>query len=130
MGLVSSYKTTATLYLYSPDASTFRKWICYGVFPTSLNFGSYSADSQGAPVSITMGLSVDRTELVKDGGISYELTRPKNLYFMWYFKVLGGRLSNVTLRVFPLLIVTFLLPSPYNFSLDNLTIAIVTYSRK
>ena len=68
MGLVSSYKASATLYLYSPDASTFRKWICYGVFPTSLNFGSYSADSQGAPVSITMGLAVDRTELVPAGG--------------------------------------------------------------
>ena len=58
-------------------------------------------------------------KLVKDGGISYELTRPKNLYFMWYFKVLGTRLANVTLRVFPLIIVTSLLPEPYNFSLPK-----------
>lgn len=58
-------------------------------------------------------------KLVRDGGISYELTRPKNLYFMWYFKVLGQRLASVTLRVFPLLIITFILPSPYNFSLPS-----------
>ena len=58
-------------------------------------------------------------KLVKDGGISYELCRPKNLYFMWYFKVLGGRLANVTLRVFPLIIITSLLPEPYNISLPN-----------
>lgn len=68
MGLVSSYKTSATLYLYSPDASTFRRWICYGVFPTTLNFGNYSADSQGSPITITMNLAVDRTELVTNGG--------------------------------------------------------------
>ena len=55
-------------------------------------------------------------KLVKGGGISYELARPKSLYFMWYFKILGQRLSNVTLRVFPLLFVTILLPEPYNLS--------------
>lgn len=54
-------------------------------------------------------------KMVKDGTISYELARPKNLYFMWYFKVLGQRLSNVVLRFFPLVIVTSLLPKPYTF---------------
>lgn len=58
-------------------------------------------------------------KLVREGGISYELTRPKDLYFMWYFKVLGTRLSNVTLRLFPLIIVTSLLPSPYSFNLPS-----------
>lgn len=56
-------------------------------------------------------------QMVKDGTISYELARPKNLYFMWFFKVLGQRLSNVTLRFFPLLIVTSVLPNPYNLGL-------------
>ena len=58
-------------------------------------------------------------QMIKNGNISYELCRPKNLYFMWYFKVLGGRLANVTLRVFPLIIITSLLPEPYNISLPN-----------
>lgn len=57
-------------------------------------------------------------KLIKDGGIAYELTRPKNLYFMWYFKVLGQRFANVILRFIPLVIVTFFLPKPYNFSLS------------
>ena len=53
-------------------------------------------------------------KLVKEGGISYELARPKNLYFMWYFKVIGQRLANVTLRFIPLVIVTSLLPYPFH----------------
>ena len=53
-------------------------------------------------------------KLVKEGGISYELARPKNLYFMWYFKVIGQRLANVTLRFIPLVIVTSLLPNPFH----------------
>lgn len=55
--------------------------------------------------------------LVISGNISYELARPRNLYFMWYFKILGTRLSNTVLRFLPLLIVTFLLPEPFNLSL-------------
>lgn len=66
-------------------------------------------------------------KLVKDGGISYELARPKNLYFMWYFKVLGTRLANVTLRVFPLLIITFLLPKPYNLSLPSTFLIFIVF---
>ena len=58
-------------------------------------------------------------QIVKDGTISYELTRPKNLYFMWFFKVLGQRLSAVCLRFFPLVLVTLFLPHPYNFGLPN-----------
>lgn len=51
--------------------------------------------------------------MVREGTISYELARPKNLYFMWYFKVLGQKLANVTLRFIPLVLVTSLLPKPY-----------------
>lgn len=58
-------------------------------------------------------------DLVKSGNISYELSRPKNLYFMWYFKILGSRLSMVTLRCVPLLVVTVLLPEPFNLSLPS-----------
>ncbi len=52
-------------------------------------------------------------QMVKDGTISYELVRPKNLYFMWYFKILGQRLSNVVMRFIPIIFVTSLLPYPY-----------------
>ncbi len=59
----------------------------------------------------------DIIKLMKDGGISYELTRPKELYYMWYFKIIGGRLASVTLRFIPIILVTSLLPAPYNFGL-------------
>ena len=65
MGLVSSYKTTAQLYLYSPDASVIRKWELYGVFPTQLQFGDMSSDGNGGVQTISMNLSVDRSKLVK-----------------------------------------------------------------
>ena len=73
MGMVKNYKTTATVFQYSPDASIIRKWVCYGVFPTSLNFGSYSADGQGQPVIIQMELSVDKSILYdgKEAAQSY-----------------------------------------------------------
>ena len=56
-------------------------------------------------------------KLIREGGISYELTRPKNLYFMWYFKVIGQRLADVLLRFLPLILVTSLLPYPFQFGL-------------
>ena len=55
--------------------------------------------------------------LVISGNISYELARPKNLYFMWYFKILGSRLAMVSLRCIPLILVTSILPEPFNLSL-------------
>lgn len=55
--------------------------------------------------------------LVKTGNIAYELIRPKNLYFMWYFKIIGERLSKVILRSVPFLIFLILLPEPYKISL-------------
>ena len=36
---------------------------------------------------------------------------------MWYFKIIGGRLANVTLRFIPLVVVTSLLPDPFHFGL-------------
>lgn len=56
-------------------------------------------------------------ELIKSGNLSYELARPQNLYFMWYFKILATRLSQVALRFIPALIFAFLIPIPYKMSL-------------
>lgn len=55
--------------------------------------------------------------LVKNGNIAYELIRPKNLYFMWYFKIIGQRLAMVLLRFIPFIIFLVLLPEPYRISL-------------
>ena len=55
--------------------------------------------------------------LVKTGNIAYELARPKNMYFMWYFKIIGERLSKVVLRAIPFFIFLMILPAPYRISL-------------
>lgn len=52
-------------------------------------------------------------DLIKTGNIAYELARPKKIYFMWFAKIIGQRLSNVTLRCVPVIIVAVLLPFPY-----------------
>ena len=55
--------------------------------------------------------------MIKTGNISYELIRPKNLFYMWYFKILGQRYSNVLLRSMPIIVITLLLPKPIGLSL-------------
>lgn len=55
--------------------------------------------------------------LIKTGDLAYELARPKQIYPMWYAKIIGQRLAMVTLRAFPVLIITMLLPEPYNLGL-------------
>ena len=56
-------------------------------------------------------------DMITTGGISYELCRPINLYQIWYVKLFSKRLARGLLRFFPILLVGFLLPSPYNLSL-------------
>lgn len=60
MGLVSDYKTDATLYMYAPDCSIARRWILEGVWPKSFGSASeFSFDSAEAQ-NVTLSLSVDR----------------------------------------------------------------------
>lgn len=61
-------------------------------------------------------------DLITSGNIAYELCRPADLYGLWYAKLIAQRLSGAILRCFPIIIITSLLPYPYNFSLPyNLT---------
>ena len=61
MGLVSSYKTTGTLYMYSPDCSVKRKWHLEGIWPKGFGQGSdFSFDGTGDGQTISLDLSVDR----------------------------------------------------------------------
>ena len=56
----------------------------------------------------------DILKLIRTGNLSYELARPKDIYFMWYFKILGDRLAATFLRSVPLLIAVIFFPKPYN----------------
>ena len=55
--------------------------------------------------------------MIRTGNISYELIRPKNIFYMWYFKILGQRYSNVLLRSIPIIVITIFLPKPIGLSL-------------
>lgn len=57
--------------------------------------------------------------MIRNGNVAYELTRPKSLYFMWYLKIMAQRLSNVTLRSIPIIVLALLLPAPYNLGLPK-----------
>lgn len=60
--------------------------------------------------------------IITNGNVSYEITRPINLYNMWFTKNIAIRLSSALMRCFPILIVASLLPDPYKISLpENIT---------
>lgn len=54
---------------------------------------------------------------ISGGSVAYELSRPCNLYNMWFVKNMALRLSRVVLRCVPILLVAALLPEPYGLSL-------------
>ena len=58
-------------------------------------------------------------KMIKNGDIGYELCRPQDLYFTWCSKILGERLSMVSLRFLPVIIVSLLLPKPYNLVIST-----------
>lgn len=60
MGMVSSYKTTGTLYMYSPDCSIIRKWTLEGVWPKEFGQASEFSFDSTETQTISLVLSVDR----------------------------------------------------------------------
>lgn len=50
---------------------------------------------------------------ILQGGIAYELSRPCDLYAMWFAKNMAIRLSRTVLRCLPILLVASFLPAPY-----------------
>lgn len=62
MGLAVNYKTTATLFVFAPDASVIRAWEIYGLFPTSLQIPPMG--TQGGFTTINASFSCDRLERV------------------------------------------------------------------
>lgn len=59
-------------------------------------------------------------DCITDGSVAYELTRPVNLYSMWFARNVGMRLARAVLRCFPVLIFAMLLPAPYGLTLPKL----------
>ena len=60
---------------------------------------------------------MEMLDMITTGGISYELCRPVGVYHVWYVKLFSKRLSRGTLRFLPVVLLGFLMPSPYKLSL-------------
>lgn len=59
----------------------------------------------------------DMLSMIKNGNVAYELCRPINFYLKWFFTMYSSRIANVSSRFLPVILVAFLLPSPYNMTL-------------
>jgi len=59
----------------------------------------------------------DLFQAIENGNIAYELTRPVDIYKMWFAKILSARLSRTIMRFIPIILVASFLPKPYSLSL-------------
>ncbi len=56
-------------------------------------------------------------ESVRNGTVAYELTRPTDLYGMWFAKSLAQRVSRGLLRCAPVILLGALIPAPWGLRL-------------
>lgn len=57
---------------------------------------------------------------IETGQVAYELTRPLDIYSMWFTKNLSLRVSRVLLRFLPILIIAFFLPGSGKLTIVSL----------
>ena len=71
-------------------------------------------------------------EKIARGDISYELTKPYDLFKYWFASLSARRLAAVSLRFLPIIIFSLLLPAPYGLSISpsiyNLLLFIISIS--
>lgn len=69
-------------------------------------------------------------DMIKNGNLAYELIRPQDFYFKWYIKFLSKKIVSTLLRMWPILLLGYILPYPYHLSLPisfmNLVIFIIS----
>lgn len=61
----------------------------------------------------------DIINMIKDGNVAYELCRPGNLFFKWFARIYASKLTSVSLKFLPVIIISFILPNPFNLGLPN-----------
>ncbi len=57
------------------------------------------------------------SNMIKSGNLAYEIIRPQNLFIKFYVKMIAKKTVSSLLRFFPVIIIGFLLPQPFNLSL-------------
>lgn len=76
---------------------------------------------------MTWFLDNDIFALITSGNVAYELCRPLDIYNTWFVKNCAIRLSKTLLRCFPILMIAFILPAPYKFSLPSSTLSALLF---
>jgi ABC-2 type transport system permease protein len=65
--------------------------------------------------------------LVRSGNIAYELCRPLNLYFSWYFRLIAFRLVPALLTGVPIYVIIIFLPGDFRAQLPASPLAGLTW---
>lgn len=60
---------------------------------------------------ISPSTDVEIRDMIEKGNISYELCKPTNIYWMWYFKTLANKIAGGFLKSIPILVIAPLLPA-------------------
>jgi ABC-2 type transport system permease protein len=66
---------------------------------------SYVWLSQAMFALLPWGVDADVRDMVRTGSVAYEMLRPLDLYWQWYFRAMAWRCSQVLLRSIPMFIV-------------------------
>lgn len=74
------------------------------------------------------GLDMQILNSITDGNVAYELTKPADIYSMWYTKNLSQRVANAALRFLPVLIVAAILPKPYGIAMPYNLSALIGFT--
>ncbi len=96
-------------------------------FPMSFQALSSYLWLQQAFLALFMGwfFENDIFQTITEGGIAYELCRPLDIYYMWFYRTMANRLAKAVLRCMPILVFAAFLPAPYGISLpDSVTAGI------
>lgn len=56
---------------------------------------------------------------ISSGNVAYEITRPLDIYNMWFVKNMANRVTKTMFRLFPIIIIAMLLPKGYKFNYTN-----------
>jgi len=69
----------------------------------------------------------DIIKMIKDGNVAYELCRPGNLFFKWFSRILASKVSSVSLKFLPVLLISIFLPYPFNLGLPNSFLSLIAF---
>lgn len=120
-------------YRAAAAASLFTNFF-FGFVRIMVFMAFYSSSTQAQPLSFEQAATYcwlvqvtfrmlpytgdrEMINLVRTGGIAYELSRPINLYAAWYFRLLAIKIVPTLLAGVPVFIFALMLPEPYGMSL-------------